>query len=207
MQAGILLCEGAPNGLKLVVVEALVPGLLLVEELDGQLLIGMREGTKLQILAGLLLEDAAAVLALVALRVVQLLDLVVRVQASLVPAVPLARTLQVRIAHLREVPTPVALPVVESAARVLVVAGVGELAGRGLEGLQVEAEELVLLQVGEFVGVCPVAVIGCLAVGLAGGGLVEEGVVVDLVVVVGVLASLRVGGDTCSSQVQIICVG
>jgi hypothetical protein len=167
----------------------------------------MCEGAKLQILAGLLLEDAAAVLALVALRVVQLLDLVVRVQACLVAAVALARALQVRIPHLREVPTAVALPVAEAAAGVLVVAGMGELAGRGLEGLQVESENLVLLEVGHFVGMRSVTVIRSLAVGLAGRGLVYEGVEADLVVVVRVLAGLPLVSFTCSSQVQIICVG
>ena len=112
-----------------------------------------------------------------------------------------------RIPQLREVPTAVALPVVETTAGVVVIAGMGELAGRGLEGLEVKAEELVFLEVGHFVGVRAVTVIGSLAVGLAGGELVDEGVEADLVIVMRVLAGLPLVRFTCSSQVQIICVG
>lgn len=178
-----------------------------MQQLYRQLLVGMREGTEFQVLTGLLLEDAAAVFALVALRVVELLDLVVRQQARPVPAIALPRALQVRIGDHGEVATPVALPVVEAAGRVLVVAGVRQLARRCFEGLQVEPEELVLLQVGQLVGVCPEAIVRALAVGLAGRGLVDEGMEADLVGVVRVLAALRRGGGTGSSQRQSICVG
>ena len=96
---------------------------------------------------------------------------------------------------------------VETTAGVVVIAGMGELAGRGLEGLEVKAEELVFLEVGHFVRVRTVTVIGSLAVGLAGGELVDEGVEADLVIVMRVLAGLPLVRFTCSSQVQIICVG
>lgn len=96
---------------------------------------------------------------------------------------------------------------VETATRVLVIAGVRQLARRRLESLQVKTKELVLLQVGHFVGMHAEAVVGPLAIGLALRGLIDEGVEVHLVRVVRVLAGLRVPAGTCSSQRQSICVG
>lgn len=141
---------------------------LLMEQLNGEFLIRMRKGTEFQVFTGLLLEDATAVLTLVSLWMVKLLNLIMRQQTSPVSAIPLPRTFQVRVGNHGEVATSVSLPVVKSAGSILVVTGVGQLARRCFEGLQVESEELVLLQVGQLVGMCPEAVVRPLAVGLTG---------------------------------------
>jgi hypothetical protein len=138
---------------------------------------------------------------------VELLDFVVRERTILIAAIPLDTALQVRVAYLSQVPSAIAFPVVEAATGVLVVAGVGELAGEGLEGLQVEAEEHVLLQVGQFVAVNSEAKVRAVALRLALRGLVDEWMVAVLVGVVRVLAGLLGKEGTCSSQVQNICVG
>jgi hypothetical protein len=147
-----------------------------MEQLNGEFLIGMRKGTKFQVFTGLLLENATAVLTLVSLRMVKLLNLIMRQQTSPVSAIPLPRTFQVRVGS------------------ILVVTGVGQLARRCFEGLQVESEELVLLQVGQLVGMRPEAVVRPLAVGLTRRGLVDEGMEADLVGVMRVLAALGMMG-------------
>lgn len=50
-----------------------------------------------------------------------------------------------RVVDLSKVASAVALPVVEAATRILIIAGMVELAGSSLEGLQVKAKELMLL--------------------------------------------------------------
>lgn len=76
-----------------------------------------------------------------------------------IPAIPLPRALEVRIAHLSKVSPAIALPVIEATARVLVITAVGQLARRSLEGLQVESEEHVLLEVRHLVPMRPVTVV------------------------------------------------
>lgn len=89
-------------------------------------------------------------------------------QTSTVAAITLPRALQVRIRDEGEIPTSVSLSMVETTASILVVTGVRQLARRCFEGLQVESEELVFLEVGQLVGMRPKAIIRVLAVGLAG---------------------------------------
>jgi hypothetical protein len=164
-----------------------------MQQLYRDFLIGMRERAKFQVLTGLLLEDATTVLTLVSLWMVELLNLIMRQQASPVPAIALARAFQMGVGDDGEVTTSVALPVVETTGSVLVVAGVRQLARRCFEGLQVEPEELVLLQVGQLIGMRPEAIVRALAVALAGRGLVDEGMEAVLIGIMRVLAGLRKG--------------
>jgi hypothetical protein len=163
---------------------------LLMEKFDSEFFVGVSEGAEFEVFAGFLLEDAAAILAFVSLRVVKLFNLIMRQQASPVPAVALSCAFQVRVRNYREVPTSVTLPMVKPAGGILIVAGVRQLTWRSFEGLQVKAEKLVLLQVGQLIGMGSEAVIRALTVGLARGCLVDEWMEADLVSVVRVLAGL-----------------
>ena len=83
----LLLRKRTPNGLQLIVDKPLVPHRYLMQQLNRDLLVIMRKRTELQVLAAVALECPAAVLALIPLRVVQLLDLIVGEGAIPVPAI------------------------------------------------------------------------------------------------------------------------
>ena len=91
---------------------------------------------------------------------------------------------------------------VKPAARVLIIARMCNLALSSLEGLQVEPEKLMLLEVGVFLFVHPRAEEVVIAVGEALGGLVNEWMEVVLEGVVGGRAVLNVMRVTCWSQEQ-----
>ena len=107
-----------------------------------------------------------------------------------------------RIVDDAQIPASIPLAMVKPATRVLIIARMGDLALSGLEGLEVEPEKLMLLQIGMLLLVHPRAeeVVG--TVGEALRGLVYEWMEVVLEGVVGgraVLAGMRV---TCWSQEQ-----
>ena len=133
---------------------------------------------------------------------IQLLDLIVREGTVPVPAVVPLPTLQMRVVDEGQVPASVALAVVKPAARVLIIARMGQLALSSLEGLEVEPEKLMFLQIGVFLLVHPRAeeVVG--AVGEALGCLVYEGMEVVLEGVVGGRAVLDRRTVTGWSQEQ-----
>lgn len=112
MADGVLVGVGAPHGLVLVDHE-LGGDLLLVDEVDGDLGLAVREGAELLVLAlGQVARVLLAELALVAAGVVQLLDLVVGLRA----AVPQRARLVVLAEHVLVVdvgPPPILLIVVE----------------------------------------------------------------------------------------------
>lgn len=198
----LLLRKRTPNGLQLIVDKLLVPHRYLMQQLNRDLLVIMRKRTKLQVLAAVALECPTAVLALIPLRVIQLLDLIVGEWAIPVPAIVPLPALQMRIVDDAQIPASIALAMVKPATRVLIIARMGDLALSGLEGLEVEPEKLMLLQVGMLLLVHPRTEEVVATVGEALRGLVYEWMEVVLEGVVGgraVLAGMMV---TCWSQEQ-----
>ncbi len=115
-----------------------------MQQFDFDFLVRVGEGTVLVVLTGLFVDETLAILGFVAGWVVELLDFVVsELAGGNIAGFGLA--LDVRVGDLTRVPTPVAFVVVESAAGQLVhirrLLTIGtEL---GLEGLEIEPEELV----------------------------------------------------------------
>lgn len=91
----LLFSKGTPNCLELIVIEILILFCHFVKKFDSELLIRMSERAKLKILTGLFFEDPTTILAFIALRMIQLLDLVVRKLTILISTISSCRTLEV----------------------------------------------------------------------------------------------------------------
>lgn len=83
----LLLRKRTPNGLQFIVDKLLVPHRYFMQQLNRDLLVIMRKRTELKVLTALPLERPTAVLALIPLRVIQLLNLIVRKGAIPIPAI------------------------------------------------------------------------------------------------------------------------
>lgn len=144
MSLRVLIGVGTPDCFVLVVVEGLI-FLHFVKKFYFDFVVGVSEGAIFTILTTLLVDIALTVLGLIAGRVVELLDFIMRVMTFFVLALFL-RALNVIVSYFLGVASSIALVVV------IVTAGkfmhIGKLlsmrAELGFEGVQIKTEELIL---------------------------------------------------------------
>lgn len=92
-----------------------------MQKLDCYLFITMRKGTKLQVLTVISFKSFTAVLAFIPLRMVQLLDFIVRISALSNYTVSFVGTFKMAIIYLAMIPTPISIPMIKPTACIFTI--------------------------------------------------------------------------------------